>query len=267
MDTIAYQKKILVIMIVVSTLIFISQIGGSVDFDDFKMMIKPQVKTIITGNATVNSPSYVEDGYVMFDSYSGTYTRLLTGTSMTIGTVSSTQTFRSFVWWNLNGLGIPENATVTKAVFIYQGYQHITGYDAHVHDLQYSPILIDANIVYSDIGNGDVYADVDGFVVVGTQKQLELNSLARDRIMYNYNGYFNPYFAIGMQLDVEGVTGKYNRIRSEEYVGVNPIPTLYLEYQYEVPDLEPPEPSPEECVVIFCFIVFILWFGLGIGAI
>ena len=264
MDTIAYQKKILVIMIVVSTLIFISQIGGSVDFDDFKMMIKPQVKTIITGNITLNSALVVQDGYIVFTPPS-TYERVLTSTSLTIGT--TTQTFRSFVWWNLSGLGIPENATITKAIFIYHGYQHITGYDAHIHDLQWNPITTDVTTVYNDVGDGDVYADVDGFVVVGTQKQLELNSLARDRIMYNYNLYVNPYFAIGMQLDVEGVTGKYNRIRSEEYVGVNPIPTLYLEYQYEVPDLEPPEPSPEEYVVIFCFIVFILWFGLGIGAI
>lgn len=218
------NQKILVGLVVLSSF-----------FTFILIMNTPNIEAkITTGNTTIDSISYIVDGTVNLNA--GVYTKVETFATLTVGKTAPTIIYRTWIRWDINYLGIPTDSTFTKAVFKYNGYTKSVGYDAHIHSLEYNPVLSSAQVVYNDCGDGDVYADEAGFIVVGTNKQIELNSLALEEIMYEYSLSPHPYFSLGIQLDTEATTGKYNTMRSEDYLTANPRPTLYLEYQYGTAD-------------------------------
>ena len=167
--------------------------------------------------ATLNNPT--EDGHITFAT--PTYTRVNTDDVLRVGK-HSTYMARLYVQWDTTS--IPDTATITDTIFKYHG--GCTGPDDHVHAITAKPSTASDSSLYTDIGDGTVYADPPGFAVYGTNKQVDLGADADTDLK---NLLASNWFAIGVQQDNEA-TEDYKYIFSEEKVGVTPPPTLYVEY-------------------------------------
>jgi len=131
-------------------------------------------------------------------------------------------TYRGYIEWNISS--IPDGATITDTKFQYDGWYH--GLDCHIHDiLQAQPSQSSNEPVYHDAGNGTVYADPDGFPVVGDNQEVDLGASADSDLQSQLS---SDWFAIGLQGDVEN-SGE-SEIESEDCADATPKPTLVVTY-------------------------------------
>jgi hypothetical protein len=136
---------------------------------------------------------------------------------------------RGYIEWDISSL--PTDAIITNVTLKYHGYH---ADDAHIHEMIGTrPSISGDSDVYNESGEGTVYADVAGFPVTGTDKEINLGINAISDLELSIT---NGWFAIGLQQDNENPTGAYSGIYSEDYASVNPKPSLYVEYTSESED-------------------------------
>ncbi|MEM4258019.1 MAG: hypothetical protein QXL17_02565 [Candidatus Thermoplasmatota archaeon] len=88
------------------------------------------------------------------------------------------------------------------------------------------PSTSGAQAIYNEAAEGTVYADENGFPVVGTNKQINLGANACTDLQSLLG---SNWFAIGIQSDSE-VTSAVSQIYSEEYSSASPKPILVVTY-------------------------------------
>jgi len=172
--------------------------------------------------ATLNNPT--EDGYVYF--MTPNYTRDSTSDYIQ-SSYSTGMTSRGYVQWGVSS--IPDTATITDTVFKYDGHLHET--DCHIHAMAAAPSGATNPNLYADIADGTIYADVAGFPVAGTNKEIDLGATADSDLQ---GLLASNWFAIGIQSDNEA-TSAMSLIHSEENVDATPKPTLYVVYTLPPP--------------------------------
>ncbi len=163
--------------------------------------------------ATFSNPT--EDGHIDTPGWSrqNTLTSLLFGSSYPLS--------RAYIEWDISS--IPDTAIITKVVFKYHGESHT--HDGHIHEMVGTrPSTSGNEDVYNEIGEGTVYADPDGFPIVGTNQEVDLGTSAVSDLQSQLT---SNWFAIGLQSDGDGT---YSSIYAEEYGSANPPPTLEVTY-------------------------------------
>ena len=197
--------------------------------------------TVDPDTATLSNP--VEDGCIKHW-YSGLYERVNTDSYIEVGGYLHPQDYfyvaRGYVEWDVSS--IPDNADVTKVVFKYDGYlRDIGSPDCHIHEMKGArPSTSSDPTVYSEAGEGTVYADPDGFPVADVD-QVDLGSSAASDLELQLS---SNWFAIGIQADAEN-TDSYSYIYAEEGGG-QIDPTLYVEYVPNNPPNAPTLDSPAD---------------------
>ena len=178
----------------------------------------------VTG-VSLNDPT--EDGYA-YKTYVPVYGRDNTNVFIKIGFYDAEADHpidRGYIEWDVSS--IPDTAIITDTIFKYEG--PVVNYvDCHIHEmLGARPSTSDNQAIFDNAGSGTVYADPTGFPERGTNKQVDLGASADSDLQ---NQLSSDWFAIGIQADDEVGVGSESSIASEEYIGVNPKPTLYVEY-------------------------------------
>lgn len=171
-------------------------------------------------SVTLDDPT--EDGYISNEN--GFYIRWPGDTNIAIGYDSGEgQRWRGYVEWDVEV--IPDGASITQTVFKYSG--NWNEIDCHIHEmLGYQPTLHDEQSIYDEVGEGTVYADPDGFPIASSGQEVDLGSNANIDLASQLS---LDWFAIGIQSDDEA-QNLDSFIYSEEQPGVDPPPTLYVEY-------------------------------------
>lgn len=83
--------------------------------------------------------------------------------------------------------------------------------------------------IYTDAGDGTVYANPSAFPVVATNQKLILGNNPLAQACLDLTSQLsNDWFAIGIRIDIEDEDR--SDIYAEEYASVDPAPTLYVEY-------------------------------------
>ncbi len=130
---------------------------------------------------------------------------------------------RGYVEWDISS--IPDGAIITDTVFKYHGRQNQI--DCRIREmLGYQPSLGDGSSIFTEAGEGTIYADPAGFPEVGATKQVDLGASADSDLQSQLSV---DWFAIGIQAETEGSTST-SHIYAEEYDPPTPPPTLYVEY-------------------------------------
>lgn len=141
--------------------------------------------------------------------------------------------YRAYVEWDISS--IPDSVFIQKVVFKYHGYTH--NIDCKIREmLDYQPssgpkTFENCEKIFNEIGEGTIYVDPSGFPEVGINKEIDLGS---DALLDLQNQLTSDWFAIGIQSDNEGILQSSN-IWAEEKIEADPSPTLYIEYNIQLP--------------------------------
>jgi len=189
-------------------------------------------ESIVIDPATYSSNAPIVDGYVRSD---GTkyeaYDYLLIRYRQDTG-----NKWRAYVEWNVSS--IPDAATINGANFTYEGLLHEE--DATIYAMAFQPSISSGSTIYTDAGDGSVYADFPGFPVVGQNQVVQLSAAAVSDLQ---SQLAVDWFAIGMRGDIEsGGTSYQSRIASSENATATPKPTLTVAYTTVS------APTNDECV-------------------
>lgn len=179
-----------------------------------------------------------EDGYIVeLQATPPTYSRYNAGTIIRAGKAVPDYVwlYRGYVEWDISSL--PESAMVSLLKFKYHGATH--NIDCHIHEMMGTRPSTGGNqAVFDEAGEGNIYAEPAGFPEAGTTKEVTLSAQAITDLEAQLGV---NWFAIGIQSDNEATT-IYQDIASEEYGGVTPPPTLYIEYI----DVQPPTVTTQD---------------------
>jgi len=181
----------------------------------------------IGGNSTtitLGKGNITEDGYIQ--EYSPNYVRYnsLTGLKVDDG---DTGYHRIYIEWDISS--IPTGVTISNTTFKYHGDVNNGAPYAHIHEMvgvQPSAENDDDagnKAIYDEAGEGTVYADPDGFPVVGANQTVDLGTSADSDLQSQLSV---GWFAIGIQ--GEGLS--WHAINSVEDETADPAPTLIVEY-------------------------------------
>lgn len=174
--------------------------------------------------ATLSDPT--QDGFITYNGE--TYTKDAGLDYFYAGFVSP-NIYRGYVEWDVSS--IPEGVIITDTVFKYHGQYNSR--DCHIHEcVGQRPSTADYEALYNEIGGGTVYAEPDGFPIVGINQQVDLGTSADSDLESQLSV---GWFAIGVQSDSEAEPLGFSRIYCEDFPGT-PNPTLYVEYK-EAPEV------------------------------
>lgn len=143
----------------------------------------------------------------------------------------SSATFRTLIEWDISI--VPSSATVSKIVFLYHCNYH--GTDCHIHNLWdavWYPTDSTPSTIYNGIPTEDLFVDIAGFPVVGSNQSIILGSSTVSTACVEMTEHLTastPYFGIGLQADTE-ILNSYSTIFGDAYAAANPPPSLYIEY-------------------------------------
>ncbi|MEM4245651.1 MAG: hypothetical protein QXR60_05625 [Candidatus Nanoarchaeia archaeon] len=172
-----------------------------------------------TCTATLNNPT--EDGYIRYDVLRDRTIKYSASELIYIGV--SFDVYRGYVEWEISS--IPDSSIINNVVFRYHGASN--NIDCHIHEMVGTrPSTSGAQAIYNEAAEGTVYADENGFPVVGTNKQINLGANACTDLQSLLG---SNWFAIGIQSDSE-VTSAVSQIYSEEYSSASPKPILVVTY-------------------------------------
>jgi hypothetical protein len=186
-------------------------------------------KIILIGPETF-SKTYTsfEDGHI-YTNRQNTYNYIHLENTSTNGL------YRGYIEWNIST--IPNDANITNIIFKYSSLNRDGDGDAHISAMNYRPSSSSSQNVWNDSGDGTIYANVDGFPVIGNNQEIRNNqeiNLGNDAITDLEAALVTNWFAIGFCLDDETLlNNNYSKIYSMESTSANPKPTLYVEYSSE----------------------------------
>ncbi len=184
--------------------------------------------------ATLNNPT--EDGYVKWNG-AATYDREEALANMTFGWVFEAppeDTNRAYVEWDVSGI----SGIITKVEFRYNGKANVA--NSWIYAMANQPsVQSDDNagnqVIFDDAGGGTAYLSNDAvFPEVGTGKDVGGASgpaWDTDPSSDLQAALGGGWFAFGFKItETLGSPTTFNEIYTEEEGGVNPAPTLYVEY-------------------------------------
>jgi len=147
---------------------------------------------------------------------------------------------RAYVEWLISVLP-PGLILSTNPVFRYDGYW-VKGVSQEINPISSQPSVTSDAGLFADIASGTAY--VDPFNIgVGAGQEVDLGASARSDLQAAVNAK-RSWFAIGLQspdnecpcaADVDDRSGIYTK----EWSGVNPPPTLYVEFDFPGPPTPP----------------------------
>lgn len=135
--------------------------------------------------------------------------------------------WRMFYEWDLSE--IPDNSTIDIIRFLYLGLRE--DIDCHVHEmLGTRPSSSVSEDIWTECGEGTIYADVAGFPVDDSNQILSLGESSTDQACVDLQSQLSlDWFAIGIQSDNESNVSQSWIGTSERIIG-SYKPSLYIEY-------------------------------------
>ena len=171
-----------------------------------------------------NVTAITEDGYILWNAG---FTRTSGATQIIAGTSNGVTVYRGYVEWDISAL---PNKTITRVYFYYNGMVYVEACNLTV--LTNRPSTTANNTLFWEIGlgNSTIVASEAGFPIVGDQQVITVNATGVAALQ-NALTAGQAWWAVGLRsTDEAGPADTRSYFTSEEGVGVNPPPTLYVEF-------------------------------------
>lgn len=183
------------------------------------------IPSVAATDEEYNVTAINEDGYI--DENGGVFTRFGAGNQVMAGTPNGVIIDRGYIEWNITAI---PNKTISQIMIYYDGMSYIA--DCNLTVLTNQPSATGDKVLFWEIGvgNSTIIASEAGFPVAGDQQVILLNA-AGITALQNALTAGQTWFAVGLRSTNEtGPLDTRSLITSEDAPGVNPIPTLYVDF-------------------------------------